>query len=146
MQKLEELLKDFPVVSELPVQWGEMDAANHVNNAIYIRWGETARLAYFDKLGFDSSFKSKVGPILGWQDCKYIFPLTYPDKVSIGVKVTEILADRFMMECHIFSQKHQRISAINKNSIIPYDYHELKKIELPKDWITKIENLEGHKF
>jgi len=146
MEKLNELLKDFKVVVELPVQWGEMDVAGHVNNAVYIRWGESSRIAYFDEMNLDSSFKAKVGPILGWQDCKYIFPLTYPDKVSVGVKTTEIREDRFFIECHIFSQKHQRIVAINKNSIIPYDYHNLKKVEIPKEWLEKIYSIEGHKF
>lgn len=146
MQKLKELLKDFSVIVELPVQWGEMDAAKHVNNAVYIRWGETGRLAYFDEMGLDNSFTEQIGPILGWQDCKYIFPLTYPDTVSVGVKVSEIREDRFFMECHMFSHKHQRISSINKNSIIPYDYHNLKKANIPKRWIEKIEKIEQRTF
>ena len=146
MQKLKELLQEFKVVIELPVQWGEMDAAKHVNNSVYIRYGESARIAYFDKMELDNSFNDKIGPILGWQDCKYIFPLTYPDTVSIGVKVTEIKGDRFFVECHMFSHRHQRLVAINKNSIIPYDYHELKKVALPQTWVEKIEILECKKY
>lgn len=143
---MQELLKEFPSVIELPVQWGEMDAAKHVNNSVYIRWGESARIAYFDKMNLDNSFTEQIGPILGWQDCKYIFPVTYPDTISIGVKTVEIKADRFFVECHMFSHKHQRIVAINKNSIIAYDYHNLKKAELPKEWIEKISELEGKTF
>ncbi len=143
---MQELLKEFPSVVELPVQWGEMDAAKHVNNAVYIRWGESARIAYFDKMNLDNSFTEQIGPILGWQDCKYIFPVTYPDTISIGVKTVEIKADRFFVECHMFSHHHQRIVAINKNSIIAYDYHNLKKAALPQDWIEKIQELEGKNF
>ncbi|MFK7773021.1 MAG: acyl-CoA thioesterase [Saprospiraceae bacterium] len=143
---MQELLKDFLSVVELPVQWGEMDAAKHVNNSVYIRWGESARIAYFDKMNLDNSFTEQIGPILGWQDCKYIFPVTYPDTISIGVKTVEIKADRFFVECHMFSHRHQRIVAINKNSIIAYDYHNLKKAALPKEWIDKISALEGKTF
>ncbi len=143
---MQELLKEFPSVIELPVQWGEMDAAKHVNNSVYIRWGESARIAYFDKMNLDNSFSEQIGPILGWQDCKYIFPVTYPDTISIGVKTVEVKADRFFIECHMFSHKHQRIVAINKNSIIAYDYHNLKKAELPQEWIEKISSLEGKTF
>ncbi|MFA0233455.1 acyl-CoA thioesterase, partial [Vibrio sp. 10N.261.45.A7] len=32
---MEALLSDYPVVTEIPVAWGEMDALNHVNNAVY---------------------------------------------------------------------------------------------------------------
>lgn len=143
---MQKLLKEFPSVIELPVQWGEMDAAKHVNNSVYIRWGESARIAYFDKMDLDNSFTEQIGPILGWQDCKYIFPVTYPDTISIGVKTVEIKADRFFIECHMFSHKHQRIVAINKNSILAYDYHNLKKAELPKEWIEKMSALEGKEF
>ncbi|MEM6965810.1 MAG: thioesterase family protein [Bacteroidota bacterium] len=146
MQKLKELLKDFPVVVELPVQWGEMDAAKHVNNVVYLRWGESGRSVYFDKMGLDNSFTDPIGPILGWQDCKYIFSLTYPDTVLVGVKVSEIREDRFFMECHMFSQKYERIAAINKNAIVPYDYHNLKKVAIPKVWMERIESIEGFKF
>jgi len=139
---MKEQLKAFPVVIELPVQWGEMDAAKHVNNAVYIRWGESARIEYFNHLNIDSAFNAEIGPILGWQDCKYIFPVTYPDTISIGVKTTEILEDRFMVECHMFSHQHQRLVAINKNSIIPYNYHQLKKEPIPQVWIDKIKELE----
>lgn len=139
---MEELLKDFEITLELPVQWGEMDAAKHVNNAVYIRWGESARISYFDKLDIDSRFNAEVGPILGWQDCKYIFPVTYPDTISVGVKTVEIKSDRFMMECHMFSHKHQRLVAINKNSIIAYNYKKLQKAELPESWVKKIKQLE----
>ena len=143
---MQELLKEFPSVIELPVQWGEMDAAKHVNNSVYIRWGESARIAYFDKMNLDNSFTEQIGPILGWQDCKYIFPVTYPDTISIGVKTVGIKADRFFIECHMFSHKHQRIVAINKNSILAYDYHNLKKAELPQAWIEKMNALEGKIF
>ena len=143
---MQELLKEFSSVVELPVQWGEMDAAKHVNNSVYIRWGESARIAYFDKMHLDNSFTEQIGPILGWQDCKYIFPVTYPDTISIGVKTVEIKSDRFFVECHMFSHRHKRIVAINKNSIIAYDYHNLKKAELPQDWIDKISALEGKTF
>ena len=38
---------DYPVVIETPVAWGEMDAYGHVNNIVYFRYFESARIAYF---------------------------------------------------------------------------------------------------
>ena len=58
------------VTLELPVQWGDMDAAKHVNNTIYLRWTESARIEMFQKMQEgDFEFK-KIVPILAWQDCK----------------------------------------------------------------------------
>ena len=35
-------LAGFPVVVDIPVAWGEMDAFGHVNNVMYFRYFETA--------------------------------------------------------------------------------------------------------
>lgn len=140
---MEEELKKYKVIKKYQVQWGHMDVARHVNNTVYLRWAESARIAYFEAMGMDTSFQGGgVGPILGWQDCKYIFPMTFPDTAILGARTIEEKEDRFIMECAIYSETHQRISAISKQSIIPYNYGELKKVSLPQDWIDSINNLE----
>lgn len=136
-------LEDFQVRVEIPVQWGEMDAAGHVNNVIYLRWCESVRIAYFEQVGIDLSFKNGVGPILGWQDCKYIFPMTYPDRALLGVKVEEIKKDRFMMLVHVYSEKHERLATISRQAIVPYDYEKLAKAPIPENWLRNIKALEG---
>ena len=139
---MEKQLTKYQVIVEFPVQWGEMDAANHVNNLIYLRWSESARIKYFEKVGVSTDFKGEAGPILGWQDCKYIYPVTYPDIVIVGARTVEIREDRFFMECAIFSKQHQRIAAISKQSIIPYSYTALKKIKIPQMWLENIQALD----
>lgn len=135
-------LEGFQVRVEVPVQWGDMDAAGHVNNVIYLRWCESARIAYFEKVGMDLSFGNGVGPILGWQDCKYIFPMTYPDVAIVGMKVEEIRKDRFMMLAHIYSQRHERLAIISQQAIVPYDYGELAKAPIPDSWLRNIKAVE----
>lgn len=134
-------LKDFRVIKEVEVQWGDMDAAQHVNNVIYLRWGESARVVYFDKMGFEVS--GELGFILAWQDCKYIRPVTYPDTISIGVKIVEVEEYSFNMESYFFSEKQNRLIAISKQKVVTYDYKNLCKTAVPevmKKAIEKIEN------
>ncbi|MCR9287955.1 MAG: thioesterase family protein [Bacteroidetes bacterium] len=134
----------FKIIEKYPVHWGDMDSANHVNNLVYLRWAESARIKYFEKMGMDTSFSSVgTGPILGWQECKYIFPMTYPDTAIVGARTVEITEDRFFIECAIFSERHNRIAAISKQSIIPYSYGELKKVEMPDPWLEEIAKIEG---
>lgn len=42
----------FPVRVGIPVAWGEMDAFGHVNNVVYFRYFESARIAFFGADGF----------------------------------------------------------------------------------------------
>lgn len=133
-------LESYKIKETYPVHWGDMDAAKHVNNLIYLRWAESARIAFFKAMEMDISFESsETGPILGWQECKYIFPITFPDTVIVGVRCYEILEDRFKLECGIFSERHNRLAAISKQDIIPYNYQQLRKVPLPAEWQKLLE-------
>ena len=136
-------LEDFPVRISLPVQWGDMDAANHVNNTVYLKWTESARLAYFQAMGMATTFRGEVaGPILAWQDCKYVFPVTFPDTVHIGMRTIAVEEDRFRMECGMFSERHGRLVALSKQVIVPYNFTELHKVPMPEAWLAGIDRLE----
>jgi acyl-CoA thioester hydrolase len=143
---MKELLKEFPAITEIKVRWGEMDAANHVNNVMYFRWAETARFEYFEKLNIPVVPNDKgIGLILGWQDCKYILPIVYPDTVFIGTRIKSFEKDRFYMESHFFSEKYQRLAAITQHRIVCYNYATRSKVDVPKE-IKKVilENEKKH--
>ncbi|MBS0468573.1 MAG: acyl-CoA thioesterase, partial [Proteobacteria bacterium] len=39
----------------IPMRWGDMDAIGHMNNTVYFRFMETARIEWLRELGFDAS-------------------------------------------------------------------------------------------
>lgn len=144
---MREFLDGFPVVVELPVVWGEMDTFAHVNNVVYFRYFETARIVYCDKIGFLETIKaSGVGPILASVHCDFRKPLTFPDKIFVGVMISEMSADRFLMQHRIVSEKLQKIAAEGESLIVSYDYREGRKAPIPDDVRKKIEKLEGRSF
>jgi acyl-CoA thioester hydrolase len=138
-------IADFKVVTTINVQWGEMDAYRHVNNVSYVRWGETARIDYFIKIGLINSAPEKSGyaPILGFQSVKYIAPLEYPDTIQIGTRVEEILEDRIIFRSYYFSEKKNRLAAIMVHEIIIIDLVKGSKLLVPDDLKEKIKDLEG---
>lgn len=137
-------IEDFNIVTEFTTHWGDEDSAQHINNLVYLRWAETIRVQYFEAMGMDASFSGDVaGPILAWQDCKYVFPMTHPDTAIVGVRCIEILEDRFIMETGIFSKRHGRIAAITKQAIVPYNYARLAKVDLPGSWREGINKIDG---
>lgn len=139
----QELLKIYPVVIELPVAWGEMDALRHVNNIVYFRYFESARMAYFTRLGiWDYMDETGIGPILASTACKFRLPLVYPDTVSVGTRISEIEADRFVMKYVVVSHRHAKVAAEGEGLIVSYDYRALKKAPLPDEIKKRIEVLE----
>jgi acyl-CoA thioester hydrolase len=128
------LLEDYPIVIEIPVAWGEMDAFQHVNNVAFFRYFESARIMYSEKLGLHNlKEQTGIGPILGSTSCKYKLPLTYPDTVSVGAKVTDMAEDRFSMAYVVVSHKHQKIAAEGDGVIVMYNYKEGKKTAIPDE-------------
>jgi len=135
-------LKPFHTQTDIVVRWGDMDAFQHVNNTVYLKWVEHARVEYLRDHITGLFTKTKLGPILARQDIRYIFPITYPDTVVVGFRVSAIEEDRLQCECKIFSKKYERLSAIAYNTIMAYDFDGLRKADIPVDWVMKIQELD----
>ena len=129
---MQDLLAGYPVILDIPVAWGEMDAFQHVNNIVYLRYAESARIAYLAQAGLSESMEGAgIGPILASINCRYLFPVTYPDTVRVGTRVTEIGADRFTVHFRIVSTRHSRVAAQGDSVIVSYDYRTGSKVPLP---------------
>ncbi|KAB2880449.1 acyl-CoA thioesterase [bacterium] len=140
---MKDLLKTYSVIYETPVAWGEMDALGHVNNIVYFRYFESARSDYFQKVGIWESAKEKgIGVILHSTSCRFRKPLTYPDTVSVGTRVTEIHADRFTMEYAVYSHADKSIAAEGTGIVVVYDYRKNQKCAMPAAMRKNIEELE----
>jgi acyl-CoA thioester hydrolase len=136
-------LGEFPVVIEVPVAWGEMDAFGHVNNAVYFRWFESARMAYLARIGYDRPDALEgLGPILASTSCRFRIALDYPDTVRVGARVAEVLADRFRMVYSAVSERHGKVAAEAEGWIVSYDYRERRKAPLPESIRQAIADLE----
>ena len=144
MTDMNTVLERCPVVIETPVAWGQMDAFRHLNNTAYFSFFESGRIAYFEKLDLLEFMEATgVGPILASTSCRFKIPLTYPDTVSVGSRVSEMEDDRFMMEYYVVSHKHQRVAAEGTGLIVCFDYKENKKAPVPPEIKRRIEALEA---
>ena len=141
---MNELLKDFTVVVDLNIEWGDMDALQHVNNIEYFKYFQVARIAYFEKINSDSEFRETPIPlILASTQCKFIYPLTYPDSISVGVRVDAMADQYFTMKYAVVSHQHQRLAAIGDAKVVMFDYVNNKKAYIPDEIRKTIIDLEG---
>ncbi len=130
----ENFLEGYPVVVDLPVVWGDMDAFQHVYNVAYFRYFESARIVYSDKLGLQQyKEEAGIGPILGSTSCRYRLPLTYPDTVSVGTKITGMEEDRFTMQYVVSSLRHRKVAADGDAVIVMCDYRAGRKTVIPEE-------------
>ena len=140
---MNELLKDFTFVVDLNIEWGDMDALQHVNNIEYFKYFQVARIAYFEKINSDSVFgETPIPLILASTQCKFIYPLTFPDSVSVGVRVDAMADQYFTMKYSVVSHKHQRLAAIGDAKVVMFDYVNNKKASIPSEIRKTIIDLE----
>ena len=140
---MNELLKDFTVVIDLNIEWGDMDALRHVNNIEYFKYFQVARISYFEKIASDGVLEEKRIPlILASTQCKFIYPLAYPDSISVGVRVDAMADQYFTMKYAVVSHTHQRLAAIGDAKVVMFDYVNNKKASIPDEIRKTIIDLE----
>lgn len=134
-------LSDFPVQIKIPVAWGDMDAFQHVNNVMFFRYFESARIAYFRAIEF--SEPTGVAPILAETSCKFLRPIIFPDDLIVGAKVNSIGNTSFVMEYQIHTEKLGLV-AIGEGIVVAFDYEKQTKAPVPdavREAIQKLEKM-----
>ena len=135
------------ISSKIPVQWGEMDAFNHVNNVVYIRWCETARIELFRNIWGDKGINMKeilegsgVGPILANFNINYKIPISYPDNVIIQTRVAHIGNSSFNVEHQVFTEKMGNSLVAEASSVVVMlNYKTGEKFTLDSSMKLKLE-------
>ena len=135
-----QIQQDFPVTYQQNVAWGDMDAFGHVNNVMYYRYIESARILYFDLI---EVFKYPVNTVVAHNACQYIRPIFYPDTIHIGVSIKEIKTTSMRMEYCLFSQQQNEIVAKSEAIIVFVDQNTMQKTQIPAALKQRIQDLEN---
>ena len=69
--------------THIPVRWGDMDALGHVNNTVYFRFAEQARIEWLESIGIHDIVDVEEGVVIVNASCTFLRPVTYPATVEI---------------------------------------------------------------
>ena len=143
---MDKLLSEFSFKTQMNVEWGDMDALQHVNNVEYFKYFQKARIAYFEKNSSEDLFvESRISTILASTECKFIYPLKYPDAISIGARVDSMADQYFTMKYAVISHKNQKLVAIGSAKVVMFDYDMNMKASVPQEVKKRILNFEKTK-
>lgn len=70
----------------MPIRWGDMDAMGHVNNTMYFRYIEQARISWFDEIACTPD-PAGEGPVIVNAHCSFIKQLKYPGEIEVRTLV-----------------------------------------------------------
>jgi len=72
------------------MRWGDMDAMMHVNNTVYFRYMEQARINWIETWGVGTTANHAEGPVIANASCQFRRPLKYPGSVEVRVFAGQI--------------------------------------------------------
>ena len=127
-------LTDFRSISRFRVPFCDIDMMQHVNNAAYVVWAETARCVYFDEVLGGEALNGREGIILAKLEITYERPLEYRENVAVGSRVTRIGKKSFEFLCEMWSDDTGQRSASCSATLVAYNYEAKRSIPIPDKW------------
>jgi len=67
----------------IAIRWGDMDAMGHVNNTVYFRYMEQARIAWFETLVPQADAWGEISIVIVNASCNFRRPINYPGTVEV---------------------------------------------------------------
>jgi acyl-CoA thioester hydrolase len=122
--------------------WGQMDALGHLNNTVYLRFFEEARIVLFDRADLRAvRAATRVGPILAATSVRFLRPLVHPDTVRVETGVRSIGQTSFVMDYRITSLRLGTLAATGDSVVVLYDYEHEAKVPIPEDLRIALQSL-----
>jgi acyl-CoA thioester hydrolase len=73
---------------QMPIRWGDMDAMGHVNNTVYFRYLETARIDWFRAIGLRID-PAGEGALIVNAFCNFHKQLEYPGDIVVKMYASD---------------------------------------------------------
>jgi acyl-CoA thioester hydrolase len=132
-------MTDFPFSCPVELRYGDVDAMNHVNNAVYVTLLETARVRLWQaRLGFSGSARD-IPIIVARVAVDYRSPVGLEEPVAIGVGVKEIGRTSFSLAYRI--EASGRLAAEAETVQVLYDYGTGRPLPITGELRGKLEAL-----
>eukprot|EP00043_Microstomoeca_roanoka_P016396 m.167187 g.167187 ORF g.167187 m.167187 type:complete len:205 (-) comp16450_c2_seq2:1967-2581(-) len=137
----------FPVWYSQTIQWGDMDAFQHVNNVVYFRYFENARISYLFKLcelsKVDYLGTHAIGPIMADAYTRFRRPVTFPDTLAIGIRAEQVKSNELYLVHQMFSEKmNGALVAEGRGRLVSVDYPTGKKADFPASIVQAMATLQ----
>jgi acyl-CoA thioester hydrolase len=117
-------------VTRIPIRWGDMDAYGHVNNTVYFRFMEQARIEWSEGMNVPVR-PGGAGPVIVNASCTFLMPMNYPGTVEVRTYVGH--PGRSSVPTHVEMRivGDERIYAEGAAKVVWMDTQTGKSVPLP---------------
>ncbi|CAN5256888.1 thioesterase family protein [soil metagenome] len=122
----------YAVFITLATRWGDNDLYGHVNNAIYYTWFDTVINQYLIEAGALDLVDGKVVGLVVDTQCSYFAPVSYPDRVNIGLKVSKAGTTSVRYSVGVFREREPTAAAQGHFVHVYVDRQTRRPVALPE--------------
>lgn len=121
-------------VDVFPMRWGDMDALGHLNNTLYFRFLEEARVRWLEERGWGVRPESGTGAILAATSCQFRTPLVYPCQIRVETFVERVGNSSFTLRHRMATEEHPEVTAAEAEAVVVWcDYAAGESRPLPPE-------------
>ncbi|KAJ7363947.1 HotDog domain-containing protein [Mycena albidolilacea] len=104
--------KDYPYFLSYRTRWGDNDQYSHVNNAVYYLWFDSIVNTYLiERCGLDPATSPFIGLVIS-SFCEFFAPLSFPQVVDLGLRVTKLGNSSVTYEVGVFAEGRDEPAAV----------------------------------
>lgn len=117
-------------VTTMPIRWGDMDAYGHVNNTVYFRYMEQARVEWIEAMQVPVR-PGGSGPVIINASCTFQIPMNYPGTVEVRTYVGAIGRSSCQTYVEMRVLGDERVYAEGAAKVVWMDTQTGKSVPLP---------------
>jgi len=133
-------MEGYRFVLPREVEFRDLDAARHVNNAVFLTYLETARIRYLIEV-LGPEFAYEISLILARIAVDFRAPAQFPETLEVGARVTRLGTTSFDME-HEVRGGDGRVVLEASSVLVAYDYEANAPMPVPERWRTRLDAYE----
>ena len=116
----------------LRIDWSELDAFGHVNNVMFTKYAQAARLNFVDAVGLMELYKTdKIGFMVAETNCQFKKELLFPGNIHIQTKIEFVKNTSFSL-IHTMTNDSNDVVAIAKDVLVVFDFNKKEKCLIPQ--------------
>ena len=126
MNKLYQI-EDFYFKHYLNTRWKDLDAFNHINNAVFLSYIEDARIVFFKRWNIDYAKKSLI---VASVKIDYLEQVKHPSELIIGQKVSRLGTKSFDITSAVFVKDRPNPVCVSVITSVAFDFTKNQTIKV----------------
>jgi acyl-CoA thioester hydrolase len=111
----------FRFVHPVEVRFRDLDALGHVNNAVYLTYLESARIAWWLHVTRRSGLAA-LDMMLARVEVDYRSPVRFGESLDVGVRCASLGRSSFVVELEVSERSARRLIAEARKVLVSYDF------------------------